>query len=279
MTPQARREAVAQIQTDQGLSQRRACGLIRLSRSGYLYRRRRTNETLRARLRELAQARPRFGYRRLWVLLRREGQMVNLKRVYRLYREERLALRRRPRKRLKGAPRLVLAPPVQLREQWSLDFVSDCLANGRRLRALNIVDGFSRECLAIEVDTSLPGQRVVRVLEQLATRHGLPRRLVMDNGPEFVGQALDQWAYERGVELHFITPGRPMENGTVESFNGRFRDECLNQHWFRDLDDARQKIERWRWDYNHERPHSSLGNLSPAECLSSEPHGQIVALR
>jgi putative transposase len=266
VTPQARHEAVGLIQTDGRLSERRACGLIGVSRAGCRYQRRRPDDAaLRAKLKELAKRWSRYGYRRLGVLLRRAGWAVNHKRVYRLYREENLIVRRRACKSRRGAPRAVLPPPGAINEQWSLDFMADSLANGRRLRTLNIIDGCSRECLAIEVDTSLPGQRVVRVLERLAQGRGLPQRLMMDNGPEFVGKALDQWAYANGVALHFITPGRPTENGLIESFNGKFRDECLNQHWFRDLDDARRKIEGWRWDYNHERPHSSLGNMTPVE--------------
>jgi putative transposase len=266
VTPQARREAAGLMRSDGRLSQRRACGLIGVSRASCRYQRRRPDDAaLRTKLKELAKRRSRFGYRRLGVMLRREGWAVNHKRVYRLYREENLTVRRRARKGRRGAPRAVLPPPAAINEQWSLDFMADSLANGRRLRTLNVIDGCSRECLAIEVDTSLPGERVVRVLERLAQTRGLPQRLLLDNGPEFTGKALDQWAYENGVELHFITPGRPTENGLIESFNGKFRDECLNQHWFTDLDDARRKIEPWRCDYNHERPHSALGNLTPVE--------------
>jgi len=190
---------------------------------------------------------------------------VNHKRVYRLYREEGLAVRRRKRKRMGAGERSPLAVPTQPNQRWSMDFVSDGLSEGRKFRSLNIVDDYSRECLATEVDTALPGMRVVRGLEQLGERRGLPEVLVMDNGPEFAGQALDVWAYERKVRLHFIAPGKPMQNAFVESFNGKFRDECLNEHWFVSLEDARRKIEAWRQDYNEVRPHSALGNRTPKE--------------
>ena len=251
----------------QGLSERRACRLVGMARTSCRYEAQRQGqeEKLKLRLRTLAGERRRFGYRRLVVLLRREGWAVNHKRVYRLYREEGLAVRRRKRKRMGAGERSPLAVPTQPNHRWSMDFVSDSLSDGRKMRSLNIVDDYSRECLATEVDTSLPGMRVVRVLEQLGERRGLPEVLVMDNGPEFAGQALDVWAYARKVRLHFIEPGKPMQNAFVESFNGKFRDECLNEHWFVSLADARRKIEAWRQDYNEVRPHSALGNRTPKE--------------
>ena len=251
----------------QGLSERRACWLVGMARTSCRYAapRQGQEEKLKLRLRTLAGERRRFGYRRLVVLLRREGWAVNHKRVYRLYREEGLAVRRRKRKRMGAVERSPLAVPTQPNQRWSMDFVSDGLSEGRKFRSLNIVDGYSRECLATEVDTSLPGMRVVRVLEQLGERRGLPEVLVMDNGPEFAGQALDVWAYERKVRLHFIEPGKPMQNAFVESFNGKFRDECSNEHWFVSLEDARVKIEAWRREYNESRPHTALGHVRPAE--------------
>jgi putative transposase len=216
------------------------------------------------RLRELAEARRRFGYRRLQVLLEREGWWVNHKRVYRLYVEEQLSLRRK-RGRKRSTVRQPLPEAVAVNQVWSLDFMSDSLSSGRRFRTLNIVDDYTRECLAIEVDTSLGGVRVIRVLEDLKQRRGLPRQIRSDNGPEFVSRAVDQWAYEQGLHWHTIQPGRPMENGYVESFNGRFRDECLNENWFSDLADAREKIARWKQDYNERRPHSSLQYRTPME--------------
>ncbi len=254
-----------------GLSIRRACGLVGLWRSTQQYQPHRTDDhALRSRLRALAEERRRFGAPRLHVLLRREGWMVNHKRTERLYREEGLALRRkRHRKRAAGA-RVTLPPPTRRNERWALDFLQDRLASKRPFRVLTMVDEYSRESPAIVADTSLPGVRVVETLERLAETHGLPQTLRIDNGPEFAGSALDAWAYRRGIRLHFIEPGKPTQNGYAESFNGRFRDECLNEHWFPTLDEARRLIEAWRLDYNTVRPHSSLGDLTPAEFVERE---------
>ena len=249
-----------------GLSERRACRLAGMARSSCRYAARRQEPAgLRDRLRDLAQERRRFGYRRLTVLLRREGWPVNHKRVYRLYREEGLAVRRRKRKRIGAVERQPLAIPTRPNERWSMDFISDALSEGRKFRSLNIVDDFNRECLAAEVDTCLTGARVVRVMERLREQRGLPQVLVMDNGPEFAGQAVDVWAYNQGVKLHFIEPGKPVQNAFIESFNGKMRDECLNEHWFLSLGEARETIEAWRRDYNEVRPHSALGNRTPQE--------------
>ncbi len=249
-----------------GLSERRACRLAGMARSSCRYAARRQEPAgLRDRLRDLAQERRRFGYRRLTVLLRREGWAVNHKRVYRLYREEGLAVRRRKRKRIGAVERQPLAIPTRPNERWSMDFISDALSEGRKFRSLNIVDDFNRECLAAEVDTCLTGARVVRVMERLREQRGLPQVLVMDNGPEFAGQAVDVWAYNQGVKLHFIEPGKPVQNAFIESFNGKMRDECLNEHWFLSLGEARETIEAWRRDYNEVRPHSALGNRTPQE--------------
>lgn len=191
---------------------------------------------------------------------------VNHKRVYRLYKEEGLSVRRRGRKRVAREARLPLPAPVGPNELWSLDFVSDALAWGRRIRLLCVIDAFTRESLAIEVDTSLPGVRVAQVLDRLIAERGAkPEEITLDNGPELTSRALDQWAYERGVRLRFIEPGRPVQNAFIESFNGRLRDECLNEHWFLTLAHAREIIEEWRTDYNQRRPHSALGNLTPLE--------------
>jgi putative transposase len=257
---------VGYLQQHHRLSQRRACTLVNLSRTTARYRSRRVdNLQVRQRLRELAERRPRFGYRRLTVLLRREGLLVNHKRVYRRSREEALMLRRKRRKHLTSACRAKPVQPVHARQHWAMDFTSDVLAHGRRFRTLNVVDRFTRECLAWEVDTCLPGQRVVRTLEQRREVHGLPNVLIVDNGPEFVGRALDAWAYQHGVQLHFIAPGKPTQNAHVESFNGKFRDECVNQHWFTDRTDARGLIEGWRCDDTTVRPHSALGNQTPED--------------
>jgi putative transposase len=220
---------------------------------------------LRERLRAMAQERPRFGYRRLHVLLRREGYGVNHKRTYRLYREEQLSIRRKRRKRVAQVPRQPKPVPAGPNERWSMDFVHDTLFEGTVFRALAVVDDYSRECAGIEVAHSISGARVARALDQAAERRGFPRVIVVDNGPEFTSRALDEWAYRRKVQLHFIDPGKPVQNCFIESFNGKFREECLNEHWFTSLEDARRIIEAWRVDYNRARPHSSLGNLTPEE--------------
>jgi putative transposase len=221
---------------------------------------------LRERLCALAAERRRFGYRRLHLLLQREQFRVNHKRVYRLYREEGLAVRRRKRKRMCGVQRVPLPAAQRSNQRWSMDFMADSLVNGRRIRLLNVVDDFTRECLATELDMSLPGSRVARVLDQIAfERGGFPEVITVDNGPEFTGRVLDAWAYEHHVHLHFIDPGKPVQNAYIESFNGRVRDECLSEHWFTGLGEARDIVDAWRLDYNIIRPHSARGNLTPDE--------------
>jgi len=263
VTTSVRRDVVEHFKS-QGLSQRRACALAQLHRSTCRYRHRRVEPTaLVARMRELAAERPRFGYRRLHVLLVREGRAVNRKRVYRLYRREGLAVRKRPRKKLRAVRPMPLPAPARPNERWAMDFVHDYLVDGRRLRTLNIVDAYTRECLAIEVDTSLAGGRVARVLDTLLAKHGRPSGITVDNGPEFISQALDRWAFAHGVVLHFIQPGKPVQNAYVESFNGRFRDECLSQAHYPTLARARVEIELWRVDYNRVRPHSALDYRTP----------------
>jgi putative transposase len=191
--------------------------------------------------------------------------MVNHKRVYRLYREEGLAMRRRKGKRFRAEARVPLVLPTRANQMWTMDFTRDSLASGRKFRTLNLMDGYTREALWIEVDTSLPGLRVVQVLERVAEERDLPEAIQVDNGPEFISRVVDQWAYANGVALHFIDPGKPVQNAFIESFNGKFRDECLNQSWHTSLEDARQIIEAWRKDYNTVRPHSSLGYRTPKE--------------
>ncbi len=266
MTPAERRAAVHRVRERFGLSERRACRLVGIGRATLRYERRRGEDAhLRQRLHELAAERPRFGYRRLHALLRREGVVVNHNRVERRSREEGLAVRRRTRKRVARDGRGRASLPGRPNQQWGIDFVSDALAWGRRIRLFTVVDVFTREALAIEVDTSLPGARVVQVLERLAAERGAPIEIVLDNGPELAGKALDQWAYERGVRLRFIEPGKPVQDAFVESFHGRLRDECLDRHWFLGLADARHTVEAWRRDYNRARPHSALGYRSPEE--------------
>jgi putative transposase len=264
--PAQRRAAAQYVQEQFGFSQRRACRLIGAARSTVRYQgRRRDDAALRTRLGELAAQRPRFGYRRLYVLLRRDGIRINHKRVERVYRAAGLAVRRRKRKSptrvLRGRP----PAPERPNEQWALDFLEDALASGRTIRLLSVIDVFTREALALEVDTSLPGRRVVRVLERLRSARSTPVQIVLDNGPELISRVLEAWAHEHTVTLHFIDPGKPMQNGHCESFHGRVRDECLNEHWFLSLRDARQIVEAWRQDYNRERPHSGLGYQTPAE--------------
>jgi putative transposase len=260
-----RRAAVTHVLEAVGRSARWACRVVGLAQSTWHYHGRRDPQpALRTRLRELAEVKRRYGCPRLYVLLRREGWRVNHKRVERLYREEGLHVRRRRKKRV-AVPRQPLPVPTRPRERWSMDFVHDTLADGRVFRCLTIVDDYTRESPAIEADFGLPGARVVQVLERLARTTGLPRAIVVDNGPEFAGRTLDQWAHERGLRLEFIQPGKPMQNAFVESFNGKFRDECLSEQWFLTLPDARQAIETWRRDYNEQRPHSSLGDRTPSE--------------
>jgi len=252
------------------VSERHACRLIQLDRSSNRYRHRRDEQiALRIRLKELAAARPRFGYLRLHILLRREGWEINHKRVYRLYRLECLELRhKKPKKRI-SALRVALPAPKVPNECWSMDFISDCLHDGRRFRALTIVDNVSRVSPAIEVGKSLTGHRVVEVLEGLAESQGLPKVIQVDNGTEFTSKAVDEWAHRRNVKLQFSRPGKPTDNPFIESFNGRLRQECLDQSWFISINDAQAKIENWRLDYNESRPHSSLGNRSPNDFLNN----------
>lgn len=228
---------------------------------------------LRVRLRDLAEARVQYGYRRLHVLLRREGWLINVKRVYRLYCEEGLGLRiKRPRRRRSPVPRVSQPKPVRPNQIWSMDFVSDELGWGHRFRVLTLVDHFSRVSPALEVGSGMSGQKVADVLTRLSMTVGMPEVIRVDNGPEFTSKALDQWAYCNGVHLDFISPGKPVENAFIESFNASFRKECLNAHWFQTLEDAKQTIEQWRREYNEEKPHSSLGKLAPMEF--AENHNQ-----
>lgn len=266
MTPAAKREAVVHLQAHFPVSERRACRLVGLSRSTLRYQRRSRDDTaLVDRLRDLARARPRFGYRRLHALLRRDGERVNHKRVYRLYRAAGLAVPRRTRKRVATRRGQALRVGSWPNEHWSLDFMSDTLSSGRRLRTLAVLDTCTREALAIAVDTSLPSRAVTRLLDGVMQSRQRPQRITVDNGPELTSRWFDQWADRNGIVLDYIEPGKPVQNAVMESFNGRFRDECLNSHWFTSLADARRTIEAWRLDYNRNRPHSSLGYRTPEE--------------
>jgi putative transposase len=285
VSPQVKRQAVDVLREERGFGVTRACGLVGISRSLYGYRSRKPPcNDLRERICTLAGEKRRYGYRRIHILLRREGWQVNRKRTYRLYREAGLAVRRRKRKRIGLFERKPLPKPSTVNRSWSMDFVADGLIDGRKLRVLAIVDDYSRECLVLEVDTSINGRRVAAVLDRLADLRGLPLSITVDHGPEFEGQVLDAWAYEHGVLLNFIRPGKPVENAYIESFNGRFRDECLNEHWFLTMAHARGVIEKWRIEYNTERPHSSLGDLTPEQFARTHPEllppfGRETALR
>jgi len=264
--PTARRLAVGHLREKFQSSERRVCRALGVWRGTMRYRTRRVvAPELLADLRQVAMERPRFGYRRLHVMLKRKGWTVNRKLVLRLVRENGWLVRRKQRKKLASVPRVELPQPTRANEAWAMDFVHDGTAGGRTFRTLNVIDRLTRECLVIEVDTSLTGQRVVAVLALLVAMRGKPQSIRVDNGPEFISTALDAWACEKGIALHFIHPGKPTENGQVESFNGKLRDECLNTNWFTDLTDAKEKIEVWRRDYNEVRPHSSLGYRTPIE--------------
>ena len=265
VTPAARREAVALLREKLEVSERRACTMIGICRMTVRYLSQRPDDgRLRERLKTLADERRRFGYRRLHILLRREGHVVNHKRLFRLYKEERLIVRRRGgRKRAMGT-RAPITLPLQPNQRWSLDFVSDQFLDGRRFRILTVVDDCTRECLALVADTSLSGMRVARELDQLIAARGRPATIVSDNGTELTSNAILTWADASRIGWHYIAPGKPMQNGLCESFNGRLRDELLNETLFRSLSHARTALEGWRRDDNTDRPHSRLGWLTPA---------------
>ena len=264
VTPAAGREAVAHLRGGFAMSERRACRVVAVDRSSVRYRHRRCDDdALRERLKALAEERRRFGYRRLWVLLRREGHTVNRKRVYRLYKEERLMVRRRGgRKRAIGV-RSPMPLPLGPDQRWSLDFVHDQMTDGRRLRILAVVDDYTRECLALVADTSISGIRVARELDKIIAVRGRPGGIVSDNGTELTSTAILAWSDRQKVVWHYIAPGKPVQNAFIESFNGRLRDELLNETLFRSLPHARVALDTWRWDYNTTRPHSSLGWQTP----------------
>jgi putative transposase len=267
LKPVKQQEVMRYLVGHYDVSQRRACHVMKATRSLVYYRSRKDPLTaLRQRLREVAQTRVRFGYRRLLVLLRREGWDVGKERFYRVYTEEGLALRRkRPWRHATAVHREQRRPAAMRNDIWSMDFVADEFTDGRRFRTLTLLDLFTRECLAIAVGRGLTGHDVVATLERLRFDRGLPQRIYCDNGSEFVGAAMDLWAYTNHVILDFSRRGKPTDNAAIESFNGRFRDECLNVHWFESLEDASTKIEAWRQDYNANHPHRALKGLSPNE--------------
>lgn len=276
MKPARKRQLVDHARTTWRVSIRRACRALPVERSTYHYRSRRAGQAqLADRIKEMAATRVRYGYRRIHVLLRREGWSVNAKRVYRIYRELGLQLRNKtPKRRVRAKLREGRVAATHANETWAMDFVHDQLATGRKLRVLTIVDTFSRFSPAVEARFNFRGADVVEVLDRLATTVGLPKAIRVDQGTEFVSRDLDLWAYHRNVTLDFSRPGKPTDNAFIESFNGKFRAECLNAHWFMSLDDARQKCEDWRRDYNEERLHSAIGNKRPIELIDrSAAHG------
>jgi len=256
-----------------GLSQRRVCRLVELDRNTLRYRSRRPADPgLRTRMREIAETKRRYGCPRIiYVRLRREGWRVNHKKVERIYREEGLSLYRRARKKATAVPRVTLPTPARPGVCYAMDFVHDRLANGRRFKGFTMTDPCSKEVPVIAVDSSIGGERVCRILDRLFAERSLPEVFVLDNGPEFSGNAVDAWACPHGVTLHFIQPGKPVQNAFIESFNGKFRDECLNEHWFVTLQEAQVVIEAWRREYNEERTHSTIGDVTPMEFLHNHP--------
>ena len=264
VTAAQRRRAVQEAMIAAALPERRACRYTGFARSSQRYCPRREDQALAARLATLAELKPRWGYRRLHWLLVRDGWRVNRKRVQRVYRAAGLAVRRRRRKRV-STVRVARPQPQTPIIRWSMDFVHDTLGDGRAIRIFTVVDDFTRACVLLVADVTLGAPRVTRELGRVGQVHGLPRTLVCDNGPEFTSQAFDQWAHTRGVALQFIRPGHPVENAYIESFNGRLRDECLNQSWFASLADAQQTLAAWQAEYNGERPHSALAGRTPNE--------------
>ncbi len=270
MKPAQKRKVALQLSRDYKVSVRKSCRVMMLGQSGMYYKaHRRDDQALRQRMKEIADTRVRYGHERIFILLRREGWRDNHKRTYRVYIEEGLNLRsKRPRRSKSAANRLERPTNTGLYECFSMDFVSDALFDGKKFRALTVVDNYSRECLAIYVGQSLKGADVVYVLNQIKMlRNIVPKKIQTDNGSEFISKEMDKWAYENKVTMHYSRPGKPTDNPYVESFNGSFRDECLNAHWFLSLKDAKDKIEIWRKDYNEYRPHSSLKQLTPVEFI------------
>jgi putative transposase len=244
------------------------CQLVALDRNTFRYRSQRPDDpALRTRIREIAETKRRYGCPRIYIRLRREGWRVNHKKVERLYRAEGLSLRCQPRKKPRAVPRVALPRPARPGMCYAMDFVHDRLATGRRFKCLTMTDPCSKEVPVIEVDVSIGGQRVCRILDRVFATRPLPETLILDNGPEFAGTALDAWACQHGVALHFIQPGKPVPNAFIQSFNGKFRDECLNEHWFMSVQEAQAVIETWRREYNEERTHSTLGNVTPMEFI------------
>jgi putative transposase len=281
MKPVRKRVMVERLQVCYEVGVSRACDVLEIRRSSYYYTSRAVRqEDLRIRIRDIANSRVHYGYRRIQVQLRREGYQVNHKRVYRLYTEECLMLKRRKSSRRHISSKRRVERPVAtgVNEVWAMDFMSDQLYDGRRIRVFTLVDAYSRECLALHASGSIKGFDVAGVLEDLKEQGRLPKTICVDNGSEFRSKVLDQWSYLNKVQLDFSRPGKPTDNAMIESFNSRFRAECLNQHWFLSLGDARGIIDNWRQEYNYERPHSALGNQCPAEFAAHSTHASVASL-
>jgi len=278
VTPAAKRKAVAHLCDEHQVSQRRACNVLQVDRSTVRFQSRRVDDAeLRDAIRRVSRERRRFGYRRIHVMIEREGHMVNHKKLRRIYQEEKLQVRRRGgRKRALGTRKPIVMPDGP-NQRWSLDFVSDAFTDGRRFRILTVVDDFTRENLALIADTSLSGQRVTRELDQVIAERGMPGTIVSDNGTEFTSMAILKWVQETGVDWHYIAPGKPTQNAFIESFNGKLRDECLNKTLFSSLADAKETLDAWQEDYNRYRPHSSLGNLTPMEFAEKMSMDKLAA--
>lgn len=270
MTPQAKK-ACSQGIMAHGISERRACQLTGVNRATVRYKSQRPDDQeLSGKIQKIAFEKRRFGYRRIHMVLKREGLKINHKKIFRLYQRLGLKVRKRGgRKRALGM-RVARQRPTKVNQRWSLDFVSDSLANGRRIRMMTVVDDYTRLCLGIVVDSSLSGVRVGRELNKIIDSYGKPETILSDNGTEFTSHAILKWSMEQGVCWDYIQPGKPYQNGTIESFNGKLRDECLNENLFISIEDAERVIENWRWEYNESRPHGSLGGKTPAEMLALE---------
>ena len=278
VTPVGKRKAVVHLMEVHQVSQRRACDVLQVDRSSVRYQSCRTDDAdLRDAIKRVSRERRRFGYRRIHVMVAREGFQVNHKKLRRIYAEEKLQVRRRGgRKRALGTRKPMVLPDGP-NQRWSLDFVSDALTDGRRFRILAVVDDYSRENLVLVADTSLSGQRVTRELNKVIIERGMPKTIVSDNGTEFTSMAILKWVQDTGIDWHYIAPGKPQQNGFIESFNGKLRDECLNETLFGALHDARETLEKWQEDYNWFRPHSALGNLTPMEFIQAKMMDKIAA--
>jgi putative transposase len=278
MTPEAKRQAAQHLCTMHGVSERRACEVLQVDRSTVRYQSKRVDDgDLREAIKRVSRERRRFGYRRIHVMIEREGHKVNHKKLRRIYAEEKLQVRRRGgRKRALGTRKPMVLPDGP-NQRWSLDFVSDAFTDGRRFRILAVVDDFTRENLALVADTSLSGLRVTRELDRVIAERGMPRTIVSDNGTEFTSMAILKWVQDTAIDWHYIAPGKPQQNGFIESFNGKLRDECLNETLFRSLRDARETLATWRQDYNWHRPHSALGNLTPIEFAEKMSMDKLAA--